>query len=189
MVPEPKVSAEHREAILAVFPSANLKEADAAIAEIEEILGEFQAHSERAPKMKQAIPQLDALAEAASQMHLAIGGLSTEARTFFLMDPQRVGNELDLQELSRSSLWLSSWARRAADEIRPGEGRPVAWPGRMAVAALAEFWERRTGKSAYWTNAEEEGGEFARFVYAVSERIGERSIRAVLRDRGRNSAD
>ena len=168
MVPEVKLSADHRAAILETLPLTNTNEADAAIAEVEEILGEFQADVEREPKVKEAVAELESLADAASQTFGAIGALGITAQLLVLEQAQEALSITDLRDVSRSSLWLSSWAQRAADEIRPGGGRPVAWPARMALAQLAGLWERRTGTKAAWFNRENDGGPFCRFAEAVS---------------------
>ena len=66
------------------------------------------------------------------------------------------------EEQQRSAFWLSTWARRAAEENRTVRGRPVAWPERTAVARLANLWDRRTGSKARWSNNENDGGAFCR---------------------------
>ena len=188
MVPEPKVSDEHRQLILKSFPLADPSEADAVISEVEDIPGEFQADLKGVPEVKEAFDQLKDLAEAASQAFIALGALGLTAHPL-LIERERGISTNDLSAISRSVLWLSSAARRAAEDTRPSAGRPIAWPERTAAAALAELWARRTGKPSGWSNTENDGGSFARFVYAVSDQIGERSIRAVLENRGRNSTD
>jgi hypothetical protein len=185
MVPEPELSLEKRAKILENLPLTDANEADAAIAEAEEILGDLEANLKRQPEVRDAATQLKSLADAAAQTHLAIGALGVQARVLALEhnpDP-----EFNLDHVSRSLFWLSNWARWTAEDIRPGVGRPEAWPERMAVAQLADLWNRRTGTGAAWDNRDDEGGPFCRFVQAVSTMLSHRQIQWVLQQRNRNS--
>lgn len=186
------ITPEHQAAILEKLPLSDAEDADAAVAEIEKILGLLKTNRTRLPELREATDQLVALSKAAMEMHRALEDLGKAARMVMSgnfgiadMDPVSDGP----YAISGLMHQYSTWAKEGADEFRPGKGRRTAWHERFAVMQLADFWERRTGKKASWANAKDDGGPFALFVFAVSDSIGERSIRAALRDRGRNSAD
>lgn len=181
MVPEPTLSAGHRAAILETLPINEPDKADDAIAEAAEILGELQADLARVPEVQEATEQLAALAEAAGSTHRALGELSSTARALLREQSQRGTPDFDLSAISRVAFWLSIWARDKSEEIRPGTGRPIAWPERSAVVKLATLWERTTAQNAAWLNRENNGGPFARFVRAVSPDLSHRQIETALR--------
>jgi hypothetical protein len=184
MVPEPRLSPEERAEILETLPLADTTQSDAAIAEVEEILGDLQAELKRQPEVREAAKQLEDLANATAQTDLAIGALGVQARVLALMEAPASATDLD--QLSRSAFWLSNWARRTAEDICPGVGRAEAWPERMAIAQLAGLWERRTGQKVAWLNRDDDGGPFCRFAQAVSKELSHRQIQWVLERRNRN---
>lgn len=185
MVPDIQLGADHAEAILKCLPLADPNEATSAIAEVEQILADLQVERARVPEAKKAFGQLNSLSEAASRLHLELGSLGSIARETLLDEAQKSGSIPDLQELSRSVFWLSSYARRAAEPIRPVRGHPESWPERVAIAELLGLWERRTGKRATWANISDDGGPFARFVEVVSPNLSDRQVRMVLEARAR----
>jgi len=179
----------HRAAILKNLPLSDAEDADAAVAEIEKILGLLKTNRTRLPESRDATDQLTGLSEAADQMHLALEELGMSARMIMSgnignagMDPSTDG-PYAISWLMRE---YSTWAKESAEEIRPPEGRRFAWPEWFAVRELSGLWERRTGKKASWANAKDDGGPFARFVRAVDDHISQRSIRLVFKGGERN---
>ena len=185
MVPEPEFDTDERAAILEHLPLRDIAEADAALAHIGRILGEMQAQASREPDANAAHSQLADLAKRSSQAHLALGHLGQIARALLVEQAGRTG--FDSSEVSRTLLWLSTWAHWAGVEIEPTRGRPEAWAARFAISELADLWEARTGKRATWANADEDGGRFARFVQVAIPALSLRQIRTVLQARARKA--
>jgi hypothetical protein len=189
-VTPPAFSIEERQAILAALPLANASEADEAIAELEELrewIGPIDKRSQRGNSLS---ARLISFAVAVENFRRAMAGLAVDGRVALARETDDLAIEQELKRIDDYLSTLPAYARGMARKLRPQprRGRPLQIHQRIAAVALAEFWSRRTGKPAKWSNRENEandGGPFPRFVRLVIPTVGEAAVRAVVRSLGR----
>jgi hypothetical protein len=184
-----KLSATRRAAVLDALPKQlTTREArEAAVSDVEEALGWLDVQIKGEALLPDELSQVEALAEASTELWHALAKLSPSPNTWVHMRALELGFEYDRKSLERHARELSACARSVFGDIRPAEGRPKEWAEIMVADRLSGLWEAWAGTRAAWSNSSEGGGPFGRFAQAVAKDFSPSVIRRALAARAENS--
>jgi hypothetical protein len=185
----PELDDQQRARILDALPAEleSPKQQEDALAEVQDVLGRLEVDVEGEARLPIELGQVQAVADAARQLHSALGALDPTASTWILERAIKDGSEFNHNGLSGDSFWLSAFADRVVEDLKRTKGRPKEWAEKMAADRLASLWEDWTRRRATWSKTAPGGGPFGRFAIAVRKDFTPSVVRQALSTRAKKS--